>query len=514
MTGGEEITTEVLVVGAGPTGLMLAVTLARLGVDAVVIDGKPGPTRESRALVVQARSLEVYDQLGLIEPVLAEGASAIALVPGAGARPFGRFDLRLAGRDVSEFNDVFVLEQSKNERILADALDVDGRPPLWQHRLVDLRPAAGTSMDAATGVVATLDGPDGEVRVRARYCVGADGAHSAVRKAMGVAFSGVTNEHTFFVADATGTTGLVPESINVRVAEDDILLGFTMGGPGRDRLLGVVRDRDLEPDGTLPEQLVRDRMRDHFGVEYRERTWFATYRLHHRVADRFRVGPCFVAGDAAHIHSPVGGQGMNTGLQDAHNLACAIADVVLGGMPDSRLDRYEAERRPVARTLVETTDRLFAAVTSESRTARLVRGRLAPIVGPVAIRLLPLLIGRRRLFGYVSQTRIRYRMSPPDARVAPADPAVGLRLPWVGDNHVALRAFSWQVHGYGASAALVERIARDLGVEHHVFAPDPHGRLRADRVYIVRRDGFVAAAASADPDRRGVPLAFVEQLAG
>jgi len=141
------------------------------------------------------------------------------------------------------------------------------------------------------------------------------------------------------------------------------------------------------------------------------------------------------------------------------------------------------------------------------------------VLGPVLIRVAPLLLGGRRLFGYLSQTRIRYRMSPPGGdAVAPArarrlDDLVGRRLPWSGANHLALRAFTWQVHGYGASAALVERLGRDLGIEAHLFPPDVHGVLRSDRVYLVRRDGIVAAVASADPRRRGVPLAFTEQLA-
>jgi hypothetical protein len=354
--------------------------------------------------------------------------------------------------------------------------------------------------------------------VRARYCVGADGAHSPVREALGVTFAGHTNPLTYFVADAVGATGYVDGAVNLRVAEDDLLLAFPMGGDGRARLLGLVRDRDLDVDGDVSEADTRTRLASTFGVEYRDRTWFATYRVHHRLAERFRVGPCFLAGDAAHIHSPVGGQGMNTGLQEAHNLACALADVLRGGMPDARLDRYQTERRPVGERLVATTDRLFAAITSESGLARVVRGRLVPIVGPVAIRALPRLVGGRRLFGYLSQTRIRYRMSRPGtATVADRSRThdlVGRRLPWSGENHVALRAFTWQVHGYGAPAALIERLGRDLGVEAHVFPPDVHGALRADRVYLIRRDGFVAAIATADHERRGVPASFLEQLAG
>lgn len=520
------ISTDVLIVGAGPTGLMLAACLARLGIDAEIVDAKPGPTRESRALVVQARTLEVYDQLGLAGRAVAEGHPIEAVVPGAGDRPFGRFEIGRAGAGVSAFAEVLGLEQSRNEAMLADLILAEGRDIRWEHRLTGLRllSEAGDEIAAdaagarrALGAIATLETPDGELTVRARYCVGADGAHSLVREALGVPFPGRTNPLTYFVADALGATGYVDGAVNLRVAEDDLLLAFPMGGDGRARLLGLVRDRDLDADGTVSEADTRARLAATFGIEYRDRTWFATYRVHHRLAARFRVGPCFLAGDAAHIHSPVGGQGMNTGLQEAHNLACALADVLQGGMPDARLDRYEAERRPVGERLVETTDRLFAAITSESRTARFMRGRVAPVAGPVAIKTLPRLIGGRRLFGYLSQTRIRYRMSLPGSAPtqtpAPADDLLGRRLPWSGGNEVALRAFSWQVHGYGAPAALVERLGRDLGIDAHVFPPDVHGALRADRVYLVRRDGFVAAVATADPARRGVPLSFLQQRA-
>ncbi|WP_308798323.1 FAD-dependent monooxygenase [Agromyces silvae] len=521
------ISTDVLIVGAGPTGLMLAACLARLGVAAEIVDAKPGPTRESRALVVQARTLEIYDQLGIAGRAVAEGHPIEAVVPGAGDRPFGRIVFGRAGARVSAFAEVLGFEQSRNEALLAELIVAEGRGIRWQHRLTRLRllsevgdeiepDASGATR--ALGAIATLETPDGELTMRARYCVGADGAHSPVREALGVPFVGHTNPLTYFVADAVGAAGYVPDAVNLRVAEDDLLLAFPMGDDGRARLLGLVRDRDLAGDGTVSEAGTRERLERTFGITSRDRTWFATYRVHHRLADRFRVGPCFLAGDAAHIHSPVGGQGMNTGLQEAHNLACALADVLVGGMPDARLDRYEAERRPVGRTLVATTDRLFAAITSESRTARFVRGRLVPFVGPVAVRVLPRVIGTRRLFGYLSQTRIRYRMSRQgEAATQPAgrvDEVLGRRLPWSGDNHLALRAFTWQVHGYGAPAALVARLGGDLGVEAHVFPPDVHGLLRADRVYLVRRDGFVAAIATADPARRGVPQSFLDQLAG
>ncbi|MBM7503002.1 FAD-dependent monooxygenase [Agromyces aurantiacus] len=507
--------TDVLIVGAGPSGLMAANVLAKLSVDAIIADGKDGPTRESRALVVQARSMEIYDQLGLVDRVLAERGVALGAVLCFRHRVLGEVPFVRFGESTTPFPDITVLEQSRNERILVDGLAARGRDVRWRHRLVGLEPHAAS-------VVARFEGPDGPVRVEARYVVGADGARSAVRELRGIPFDGVTNQHTFFVADAIGATGLVEGRVNIRMAPDDLLLSFPMGEPGHARIIGVVRDADLTEGGELPEALVRSRIARGFTVGYRSSTWFATYRLHHRVAARFRDGRCFLVGDAAHIHSPVGGQGMNTGLQDAHDLACALADVLVGGMPQRRLDRYEAERRPVARRLVATTDRLFGVVTSESGLSHFIRGRAIPAMGPLAIRLLPLLIGGPRLFGFLSQTRIRYRMSPtPPSRSQARDDVVGKRLPYAsGDpsNFDALRSMRWQVHGYGAPASLVASVAGRLGVEHHVFPPDAHGRLRADRIYLVRPDGFVAAEASVAAGRMArpgaVPARFREQLDG
>ncbi|MBT2517082.1 FAD-dependent monooxygenase [Streptomyces sp. ISL-90] len=516
-----ELGTDVLIVGAGPSGLMLAVCLARLGVDAVIVDGKSGPTRESRALGVQARSMELYDQLGLIDRVLAESYPARNAVPGFRDRPFGSIALRGLGTRVTPYPEVTVLEQSRNEAILVDALAELGRVVLWEHRLTSLEEAS-VRADAAGRrhpVTATLDSPGGPVTVRARYCVGADGAHSIVRGLRGIPFEGVTNVHTFYVVDAHGVTGLVDDAVNIRFNADDFLLAFPMGPGGHTRLLGIVRDRDLAADGTLPESLVHERVERGFGVRYRDSSWFTTYRLHHRLAARFRDGPFFLAGDAAHIHSPVGAQGMNTGLQEAHNLACAFADVLVGGMPDERLDRYEQERRPVAARLVGTTDRAFATITSDSRWARFMRGRVVPVIGPIVARLVSRVVGGERVFGYISQTRIHYRMTRPSGRDRGRrrdhrrDAVVGRRLPWTGGNYDVLRSMTWQVHGYGVLPAEVERIASELGVEAHAFGRDPNRRLRPDRVYLVRRDGFVAAEASAHAVPGG-PRAFREQLAG
>ncbi len=303
---------DVIVVGAGPSGLMAATCLARWGVRVVVIDGKSGPTRESRALGLQARSIEIYDQLGLSERVLAEATLAPAVYPGSGRRVFGKVPLTEMGRGLTPFPGLFVLEQSRNERILRDAFLARGGTILWEHALVSLADRPGG------GVTVVASGPDGTVELQSPWLIAADGASSAVRKERGIRFEGTTSPLSYFVADAQDATGLVEEGVNLRVAGDDILLAFPMGGEGHHRILGIAEHADDADLGEI-EADVRTMLAERFGVAYTESSWFARYRTHHRLAERFRDGRIFLVGDAAHVHSPVGAQGMNTGLQDAHN---------------------------------------------------------------------------------------------------------------------------------------------------------------------------------------------------
>ncbi|MEU8235143.1 FAD-dependent monooxygenase [Actinoplanes sp. NPDC048967] len=470
-----ELSCDVLVAGAGPTGLMLANWLVKLGVRVVVVDGKDGPTRESRALVVQARSLEVYDQLGIADKVLAAAHRAVALAPGFGDRVFGRIPIGPLGGDVTPYPWIEILEQSRNEEILYENLRALGGDVRW-----------GRQVSSLTATTEHVEAVVGDETITARFCVGADGANSVVRKSRGIAFDGVTSPHLFYVIDATAVGGLVADAINVRPAGDEFLLGFPMRGRGNWRLIGLARDDD--GDGEITEQDAQARIRRSFAVTYAQSRWFATYKVHHRVAATFRDGRFFLAGDAAHVHSPVGGQGMNTGLQDAHNLAFKLADVVHGRAGDAWLDRYEAERRPVARTLVATTDRMFGYITSQRVQLRALRRLIVPLLAPVGVRLLPRTGGGSRFFGYVAQLRIRYRMSPDEGR----DPVVGRRLAWAGSNYEVLRSLRWQIHGYGG---IEQSDVPDLGLPVHLFDAAPQTPLLPGQLYLVRPDGFVAAAA-------------------
>lgn len=231
----------------------------------------------------------------------------------------------------------------------------------------------------------------------------------------------------FYVADVEADGPAMDGELHVDLEVADFLLLFPLREKGRVRLVGVVRELPGREAGSLAFDDVRGRAVEHLGLEVRKINWFSTYRVHHRVAQRFRDGRVFLLGDAAHIHSPVGGQGMNTGIGDAVNLAWKLAAVLKHGAAERLLDSYAAERMPFARRLVATTDRMFTLVTAPGRVAAFVRTRVVPRVAPVLLRLAPL---RRFLFRTLSQIGIQYRDSPLSDGVA-GGLRGGDRLPWI-----------------------------------------------------------------------------------
>jgi 2-polyprenyl-6-methoxyphenol hydroxylase-like FAD-dependent oxidoreductase len=418
--------TDVLVVGAGPTGLMLANQLGRRGVRARIVDRHAGPSLQTRALGVQARTLEIYSHLGIVERALELGKRATGANIWAHGRLAARLPLGDIGRDLSPYPFLLILGQDDNEGLLGEALQHWGMAIAWNTELVGL-------VQEADQVIARLKEPDGTIReVTAAWVAGCDGARSAVRELSAIAFQGAPYEHVFFVADTQMTGPMVPDELNVYLWREGFHLFFPMRGTDHWRVVGIVppalRGRD---DLTLDEVIPSIREEAGSGLSFQGCSWFSTYRIHHRRAERFRDGRCFLLGDAAHIHSPVGAQGMNTGLQDAYNLGWKLALVVSGSAGAALLDSYEVERIPVAQRLLRTTDRAFSLVVSDSRLAGLLRTRFLP---KILARAMSLERIQKLAFRTISQTGIRYRhstLSETLPGLPDAAPRAGDRFPWL-----------------------------------------------------------------------------------
>jgi 2-polyprenyl-6-methoxyphenol hydroxylase-like FAD-dependent oxidoreductase len=418
--------TDVLVVGAGPTGLMLANQFARRGVRATIIDRHNGPSLQTRALGVQARTLEIYAHLGIVERALEWGKRATGANLWTQGRRAARVPLGDIGRDLSPYPFLLILGQDDNERLLGEALRKWGIDVQWNTELVALR-------QEVDHVVATVKVSNGVERdITAAWVAGCDGAHSAVRRLNGIEFQGAPYEHVFFVADTQASGLMVPDELNVYLWPQGFHLFFPMRGSNHWRVVGIVPPELREKaDLTFDDVAPSVRAEAGAGLSFHSCTWFSPYRIHHRRAQRFRSGRCFLLGDAAHIHSPVGAQGMNTGLQDAYNLAWKLALVVSGRASETLLDSYADERVPVAEQLLSTTDRAFSLVVADRRFAGFFRTRVMPKLLAVAMRSERI---RQLAFRTISQIGIRYPHSPLSVSMSglpEAAPVAGDRFPWM-----------------------------------------------------------------------------------
>jgi hypothetical protein len=354
------------------------------------------------------------------------------------------------------------------------------------------------------GITATLRRPDGsEETCEAAYLAGCDGASSTVRGQLGIGFPGGTYTGLFYVADVVATGEPVRGELHVDIEDADFLLLFPLSEQHW-RLVGTVHDVPGGEESKLGFDDVKGKAMEHLKLNIEKVNWFSTYRVHHRVANRFGDGRAFLLGDAAHIHSPVGGQGMNTGIGDAVNLSWKLAAVLKGGATRNLLDTYEPERIAFARRLVATTDRGFVVVTKRGILARLVRRRIVPLVAPLLFRIGAM---RRLLFTTVSQTLVNYRDSSLSAGAA-GSVRGGDRLPWVklasgADNFAPLTSLAWQVHVYGDVKQGVKEACADLRLALHTFAWESRMEkvgLQNGVLYLVRPDGYVALAEpSSDP---------------
>lgn len=373
--------TDVLVIGAGPTGLALAASLVAHGVAVTVVDQQAAGANTSRAAVVNARTLEVLEHLDVARRLVKEGLEA------------PRFTIRDQGRTLmpidfsglpTEYPYSLMVPQATTERLLLERLEELGGSVL--------RPRTVTAIVQDPNT-ATATFEDGAV-VRARYVVGADGIRSVVRAQAGIEFDGSVYDESFALADIR-LTGDAPH--------DEVILywataGLTVVAPlpdGTHRIVAPVVDAPEQPSAEFLQRIIDTRVgADRLVVT--DVIWYSRFRVHHRVAETFRMGRVLLAGDAAHVHSPAGGQGMNLGIQDAIALSHALV-AILGGAPDSLLDDYSDVRRPIAKDIVTMTDRLTRLATLP-RAARPVRNAVISLLGRLPSVRLAL---ARRLSGLV-----------------------------------------------------------------------------------------------------------------
>jgi 2-polyprenyl-6-methoxyphenol hydroxylase-like FAD-dependent oxidoreductase len=481
---------EVLIAGAGPTGLALALWLARQGVGVRIVDKTAGPGTTSRAVVVHARTLELYRQLGLAEEVVAAGMPNPGINLWVHGKRRAHINFGDAGAELTPYPFILVYPQDRHERLLIAHLEDMGVRVERETELLGFE-------QHEDHVQVRLRGPDGEETCEARYLAGCDGAKSPVRHGLNASFEGGTYDQLFYVADVIAGGPPADGQVHLSLDDADFLALFSYTQDGQARLIGSIREDRVSPDRELSFEDVGERAIHGLGVEVKKVNWFSTYKVHHRLTEHFRHGRVFLLGDAAHIHSPAGGQGMNTGIGDAINLAWKLKAVLRGEADERLLDSFDSERLAFAHKLVETTDRVFTFVSAEGNFANFVRTRIAPLFVSAAYSMDAV---KEFMFRLVSQCMLNYHGSALSHGSA-GKVKGGDRLPWAAgaaiDNFAPTGTVDWQVHVYGAASDALSSWCHRAGLQLRVFdweRAHEHAGLARNAAYLVRPDGYVGLA--------------------
>ena len=419
------LTTDVLIIGAGPTGLSLAGQLLRYGIDFITVEKNEGITPYSKAIGVHARTLEIFDQIGLAQEAVARGtiAGRARLIIDGEIR--GELLFSDVGKGMSPFPFVLMLEQSKTEQLLYEYLRSHHKDVLWKTELE-------TFSQTADGILAQLKTADEETRtISAQYIVGCDGPKSLVRHTLGLTFEGSTFERIFYVADAQVDWQMSHDTLHVCFSPDSFVVFFPLRGEKRYRVVGVFPEEFNKDEGDILYEEIETRMKTEtkLDVDMHDVEWFSTYKVHTRHVNKFSAGRGFLAGDSAHIHTPAGAQGMNTGIQDGYNLAWKLALVIRRQATEKLLESYNEERLENAKHLLNTTDRFFAFAAGTDWLMNFLRLHVLP---PIASYMFSLDAVRKFTFPLVSQIGINYRRGSLSSHAGDEDFAVkaGDRMPY------------------------------------------------------------------------------------
>ena len=400
----------VIIVGAGPTGLMAALLLHKCGIPFRIFDKGEQQAHESRAFALQARSLELIQSLGLVDEFIKQGMISPGLKLYVNSHLAATMPIDDIGAEDSPYAFVMMLPQSHIEKIFIDELT--------QRDIFIERNSEVTGFNQyADGVSVSVNQAGKVINVDAKYLIGADGAHSIVRSTLGLTFAGASYPQNFMLADCTISWPLEYSYIKLFLRKTYLGVYFPIKGTAYGRIIAITPDTGDEHDSaaaqiaTTAEPLALPEVEQAFldatglDVKLTDPIWVARYRIHHRCVNKYSEGRVFVAGDAAHIHSPAGGQGMNTGLQDAANLIWKLAVTLKNNASAELLATYNEERWPVGQKLLHFTDRLFSSMTSQGKVTSFLRNLIMPLFMKMASHVTPC---RKKIFSFLSQLGIRY----------------------------------------------------------------------------------------------------------
>jgi len=420
---------DVLIAGAGPAGLMMACQLDLHHISFRIIDKKSSPAIHSGALIVHARTLEILHQVGLAEKAIKAGI--IAQTINLQFNQFIKYSLNIKdiGKGSTRFPYILMLEQWKTENLLGDFLNEQG------HSIENNTPFLSFRQENDL-IISKILKPDGTIEmIESRFLIGADGSNSRIRKKLNIPFPGKTQQSSLFITDCESQLTLPSCEISFSFCNEFTSALFPLRGNRWriDGLIPVIQYKELNFEHVKNFFSAKN----HLGLEIQHPQWFSAFRSQSRCANSFRLKRCFLIGDAAHVHSPVGAQGMNTGIQDAHNLAWKLAYSIRGKATENLLDTYEEERRPLVLNIIRYTDLAYKLMTSNFFLIRFSRLKIIPLFMPMFLSYVQRYSGlRNRLFTSLSGIGIKYKHSFLSCSTTSDNfphlaPSPGDRLPYV-----------------------------------------------------------------------------------